>query len=300
MSPSKAAQPPKGEAAPRQVAPEEAAAKQDALFADVLCAVDEGPESLAAVEQAAGLAGPNGHVTLLAVTSFRFEGAHRGPAIGPMRAKGILDRAMQLMDAAQVPYSVEVDPAGPPSRVILDWANERDLLAIGAPATSWLEGMFTGGVAASAESSFTTPLLVGRSRPKDQPSDRRILIASDGLPGSEQLVEWAGRLAQVQGAEAILLHAIGLESSARRQRFGEQAERLEAAFDGKTDVRIQSGSARTVIVETARAVGASLIVMSSRRLKGVRAIGSVSRRVVHEGHCSVLLLPPERLLRRTV
>jgi nucleotide-binding universal stress UspA family protein len=35
--------------------------------------------------------------------------------------------------------------------------------------------------------------------------------------------------------------------------------------------------------------------MGSRRLEGLKALGSVSRRVVHEAHCSVMLMPPERL-----
>jgi nucleotide-binding universal stress UspA family protein len=265
------------------------------MFADVLCAVDGTPESLAAVEQAAILAGPNGHLTLLAVTSFRSEGAHRSPAIGPARAKRILDRAVEIAHEAQVPSTVEVDPATPPSEVILDWAAERDLLAIGAPATSWFGGMFMGGVAAAAEDSFTMPLLVARSISKARHSGRRILVASDGLDGSDELVELAGRLARRQGAEVILLHATGPGSSARRQRIDEQARRLQLAVDG-AEVRLQAGSARTVIVEVAAAVEASLVVMSSRRLKGLRAIGSVSRRVVHQGHCPVLLVPPERLL----
>jgi nucleotide-binding universal stress UspA family protein len=37
--------------------------------------------------------------------------------------------------------------------------------------------------------------------------------------------------------------------------------------------------------------------MGSRRLEGLRAMGSVSRRVVHQAHCSVLLVPPETLTR---
>jgi nucleotide-binding universal stress UspA family protein len=93
----------------------------------------------------------------------------------------------------------------------------------------------------------------------------------------------------------VLLHAIGLESKARRRRVEEQASRLQLSVAGACDVRLLKGSARSMIVETASAVDASLIVMSSRRLKGPRVIGSVSRRVVHEGHCSVLLVPPERL-----
>jgi nucleotide-binding universal stress UspA family protein len=50
-----------------------------------------------------------------------------------------------------------------------------------------------------------------------------------------------------------------------------------------------------VIVGVADSMGASLVVMGSRRLDGLRSMGSVSRRVVHEAPCSVLLVPPERL-----
>jgi nucleotide-binding universal stress UspA family protein len=269
-------------------------ARADAtMFADVLCAIDGTTESLAAVGQAAALADANGHLTLLEVTSFEAEGAYRSPAIAPLRAKGILDQAAGIVQAAGVRSTTEVDPASPPSSVVLDWAVERDLLAIGAPATSWFGGMFMGGVAVSAEGEFTTPMLVARTMPAEPRFASRILIASDGLAGSDALVDLGGRLARAQGASMVLLHAIGLESKARRRRVQEQARRLDLDVDDPSQVRLEGGSARSMIVETASALGASLVVMGSRRLRGLRVIGSVSRRVVHQGHCSVLLVPPE-------
>jgi nucleotide-binding universal stress UspA family protein len=272
----------------------QAAPSGSAAFADVLCAIDGTQESLAAVEQAAVLAGPNGHMTLLEVTSFEHQGFYRGPEILPAEATHIVHRAARIAEKSGVPFTVEVDPEAPPSRVVLDWAAKRDLLALGAPSTGWLGGIFRKGVAVTAEGSFTTPLLVARSTSPGEFA-RRILIASDGLPDSDALVEFAAGLARDQRASVVLLHAIGLEPKTRRRRVEEQASRLELAVDGESELRLEGGSARTVIVETANAVGASLIVMSSRRLNGLGVIGSVSRRVVHEGHCSVLLLPPERL-----
>ncbi len=266
-----------------------------AVFDDILCAVDGTQEAFAAIEQAAALAGPNGHITLLEVTSFEVEGDHRGPQILPQEATRIIQRAVQTAEKSGLPVSAEVDPEAPPSQVVLHWASERDLLAVGAPSTGWLGGMLKGGVAVTAEGSFTTPLLVSRSVSTSEQFARRILIASDGLPGSDALVEFAGGLARDRGADVVLVHAIGLESKARRRRVVELASRLLLVVGGASVVRLEKGSARSMIVETASAVGASLIVMSSRRLKGLLVIGSVSRRVVHEGHCSVLLMPPERL-----
>jgi len=270
----------------------------NATFENVLCAIDGTPESLAAVEQAAVLAGSNGHMTLLEVTSFESEGSYRGPAILPGEATRILHRAAQTAEESGVPFTAEVDPETPPSQVVLDWAAERDLLALGAPSTGWLGGMFRKGVAVAAEGSFTTPLLVSRSVSTGRPFPGRMLVASDGLAGSDALVDFAASLARDHGAKVVLLHAIGLESKARRRRVEEQASRLQVAVDGACELRMEAGSARAMIVEAAGDVKASLIVMSSRRLTGLRVIGSVSRRVVHEGHCSVLLVPPERLQAR--
>src|SRR5271165_2800266 len=109
----------------------EAAPMGKAMFADILCAIDGTEESLAAVEQAAMLAAPGGHMTLLEVTSFESEGSYRGPAILPAQATRILNRAVQTAEKSGVPFTVEVDPETPPSQVVLDWAAKRDLLALG-------------------------------------------------------------------------------------------------------------------------------------------------------------------------
>ncbi len=268
---------------------------QETPFKELLCAVDGSDESLATIEQAASLAAPDAMLTLLLITSHRFLGDHRAPAVLPTDAERMLKRAVDIARHAGVECRVEVDPASPPSHVILDWAANYDLLAIGAPATSWFGGMFLGGVAAGAERNFSTPLLIGRAM-APRTARPRVLVASDGGEGSDELVSLAARIARAQHAEATLVHAIGPETGFHPHRIERQAHELERALGGDSEVLIEPASARALVTETARALNASLVVMSSRRLSGAHAVGSVSRRMVHQGHCPVLLVPPEKLL----
>jgi nucleotide-binding universal stress UspA family protein len=266
------------------------------VFADILCAVDGTHRSYEAVRQAAALAGPGGALTLLAVTAEEGEGQYQRAAISPQRAERLLERAAGLAQHARVPCTTTVDPGGPPAQVVLDRAAAHDLLALGAPESSLLGGLLIDGVAHSAARSPTAPLLAARELPEQaERFGARIVVASDGLDGSDELVALAGRLAHEQGAEVTLLHAVGAESRARPHRISEQARKLDATLQAASTVCVQAGDAAEAILASAGDAAASLIVMGSRGRRGLKAIGSVSRRVLHDAHCSVLLVPPERL-----
>src|SRR5271166_5317568 len=262
----------------RRPAPE--GVTEERVFESALCAIDGTEDSLAAVDEAATLVGSGGHMTLLVATAYRAEGERRSPAIGPLRAKGMIDEAVAIATAGGLSCDVEVDPASPPSRVVIERARGHDLIAMGAPVGSWFAGLFLGGVAVTAERALPAPLL----------------FASDGLEASDELVDLAGRLARGRRAPAILLHAFGAHADRHPASVDEQARRLHAATDGGSEMRLAPGVAHTAIVGTSGAVGASLVLMCSRRHRGPAMFGSVSRRVVHQGERSVLLVPPERLL----
>jgi nucleotide-binding universal stress UspA family protein len=271
------------------------------MFADLLCAIRGTEGGFAAVEQAAALAGTQGHLTLLAVTSYRSGGAHRSPAIGPGRAAEILGRAQGIARELGVPYTSEVDPRSPPARVILDWSARYDLLALGAPASSWPAMWLSVGVGEKALREITCPLLVARPLAVDRRFGDRIVAASDGLEGSHAVVDLAAELACANGSSVTLVHVLGRESPIRRGRLGEQERLLEeqrltlerTLASGTSEVVVEPGRPADVIKSVAAATDASLIVMGSRRLGGLRGMGSVSRRVVHQARCSVLLFPPE-------
>jgi len=127
----------------------ETAKQARSLFPRILCAVNGTRGSVEAVRQATALAGSDGHLTLLAVSAIVGSGRYRTAALSSSHAKRIVDRAEETASEAGVACSRMIDPAAPPSEVILSRAKGHDLLAIGAPVSSWLGGVLTGGVAYS-------------------------------------------------------------------------------------------------------------------------------------------------------
>jgi nucleotide-binding universal stress UspA family protein len=264
------------------------------VFTNILCAVDGTRTSTAAVRTAAQLAGPDGHLTLLAVTAVSGSGAYATAAISPGRVDLVLRNAKRVADRAGVPSTTMADPGGPPVEVILERACDHDLLAIGAPVISWMGGMLLGSVATIALSRFTTPMLFARRSFTGSLRGRQILVASDGDEGSDRIVELATRLGQSQGAHVALVHALGAESKMNPRVIQRQARALRLALPDAGEPRIDPGKPWEVILDVAEDTRAALIVIGSRRLSGVRAFGSVSRRVVHGAPCSVLVVPPSQ------
>ncbi len=268
-----------------------------ATFEDVLCAVDGTKASLAAVEQAAQIAGPDGTMTLLAVTSATGSGRFRAAAIGPVRVRRVLERATRIAEEAGLSCESEIDPGGPPAEVIVEKARGHGLLAIGAPARSGL-GAFGGGVAVATLRTFATPLLLARPADPERPVLERVLIATDGSDSSERLVSLAATLLPGAGS-AILLHAQGAESRSHPHRIRAQHDALRAVVGERAHLLVEPGETCDTIVAAAEREHASLVVIGSRRLAGLGStLGSVSRRVVHALSCSVLVIPPEHLAQR--
>ncbi len=265
-----------------------------AVFTNILCAVDGTRASTAAVRMAVCLAGPTGRLTLLAVTAQSGAGRYATAAISPGRVTQVLNRAKRLAEAAGVPTTTIADPGGPPVKIILARASGHDLLAIGAPATSWIGGMLISGVAAASLSLLTTPALFVRASFTGSLGGREILVASDGQDGSDEIVELAGRLGLSQHAPVTLIHALGPESRARPHRIEAQARTLALMLPGGADTHVEPGKAGQVILAAAKRSKPAITVIGSRGLGGVLALGSVSRRVVHGAPCAVLLVPQGR------
>jgi nucleotide-binding universal stress UspA family protein len=244
-----------------------------------------------AVRQAASVTGRGGRLTLLAVV--RPAGAARVRAGAVARAKRTLDYSRRLAEAHGVRAEVLVDERGPVAKVLLERAEEHRLVALGAPAMSRHAHLLVGGVATQAAHLLPASLLVARRPPAKSAFGERIIVANDALDGSDDLLSFAIKLARRRKATLVMLHAARAESGFHPTRIARQSESLGRALGERSRTYVVPGRAKKVILETAAREDASLIVIGSRRVGGLRALGSVSERVVHEAPCSVLVVRPE-------
>jgi len=136
-------------------------------------------------------------------------------------------------------------------------------------------------------------VLIVRGNTSRSLEGRTILVASDGEPDSDRIVEVAARIGKSQGAVVTLVNALEGESHTNARHIRAQMQKLKRKGVNGADPVIEPGGAAEIILKASKSDKAALLVIGSRRLSGLRALGSVSRRVAHDAGCSVLLLPPE-------
>lgn len=259
-------------------------------FHQILCAVDGTRSSLAAVEQATQIMGPDGKLTLLAVTAPKGAGRFRSAALGGLHARRAIERATRIADRSGVSCDHVIDPGGPPAAVIAEYAEDHDLLAMGAPALTKF-GSLGATVATETLRTFTTPLLLARQQPAMVTS--AILLASDGSEASDLLVALASSLGGGRCERIVLVHAQGAESEARSHRIGAQRKLLERAYGKQLQTIVAPGDASDLIEAAAKEHACTLAMLGSRQRNSISALlGGVSRRAVRALRCSMLIVPP--------
>ena len=170
---------------------------------------------------------------------------------------------------------------GPPARVLLHAVEQRraTLLAVGTHGHSRASEILIGGVAGEMLHDAPCSVLVARPAPQPDAFPASIAVGVDGSPESE----------------AALVAATAL-----RRRF-DATLRVLVALRGKhvDHARVQR---RVPLVELAdehpvaalvrASEHADLVVVGSRGLHGIAALGSVSERVAHRARSSVLVVRP--------
>jgi nucleotide-binding universal stress UspA family protein len=252
-----------------------------APFPRILCALDGSRESRLALHQALVLADPGGVVRVVAVAESGFDRTYLEEAL---RAARLLGRR------AGVPVTTAVIEARDARRAILEATEGHSLLALGTRGRSRAEAIVLGGTAALALHASPIPVLVARPTPDWRAVGEHVLLATDGTPGTRGVAEIAGAIAARAGGIATLLHVGDRGRTEAHRELALEALDIGDATGAEPTLLFAPGRPVDVIVDAAREHGATLVVVGSRALGGLRALTSVSERVGASAPCSVLAL----------
>lgn len=237
------------------------------MFRRIVCGVDGSPEGFEALRQARRLLATDGR--LVAVTACEdFLAVHAGlnaPRVAAeLRAEAARTRDAAARALAGLEDAEALVVRGRPVDVLRRAVaqEEADLVALGSHGTGRGLGMLLGSVATTMLREAPCSVLLAR---RADAFPGRVLVGADGSENAAQ-------------AEAVA------------RSVGESVETITAP-DGRTAV---------AALEAASA-GARLLVLGSRGLRGVAALGSVGERVAHRARCSVLVVrqPPPAATKTT-
>jgi nucleotide-binding universal stress UspA family protein len=249
----------------------------------VLCGVDGSPAGFEALRQAIRLTPPGGR--LIAVTVYDPALAVHGGWDAPRLAEEITRAARSARDeAAELLAGRERSEArlvvGDPAETLLKLARRHraSLIVVGTHGRSRAAGIVLGGVATTLLHEAPCPVLVARAPSDPQRFPRVVAVGTDGSEHAQRAMLWAAAVAARFGAQLNVIVA------ARGGRL--DVERLRRI----PEVRIADASPVPALVSASADV--DLLVVGSRGLHGVRALGSVSEQVAHRAACSVVVVRP--------
>ena len=271
-----------------------------AVFGHVVCLTGLSPEGAVAEAHAALLARASGaRLTLYHACDVReYEDAHRPGEVADMRtaavrlARATLEAEAQATGVARARRQVVVERGSPTAatmaaavrrlgaEVVVMAPHDRGTLsrALGFSLTEATVDRLQGAV----------PVLCARGEARPY---RRILVATDFSAGSRRSFRLAARLAGLFGATVTVLHAVAGPADVDRalaslRRFvpRELARRAPRLV-------VEPGEPCAVILSTAKAIDAELVVLSTGGRDSLRdvVLGTHAQRVIRHAPCPVLV-----------
>jgi nucleotide-binding universal stress UspA family protein len=262
---------------------ETTSAQRRSVFSRVLVGIDGSEASREAARQAAILV--DGELTLLAaydiapaiggtgthVPAYMDEDLQREAATGSLR------RARN--DVATASPTGKIVRGRAATALISEVEREQDtLLVVGSHGLGRLAGFVIGSTATEVIHKAPCSVLVARNRGESDGFPNKVVVGVDGSPESAAAYAVARRLSERFNAELWPVVAAGGKSVDRRL--------VGQIIDG----RREESPDEPVAALVAAAADADLLVVGSRGLHGLKALGSVSERVAHQTHSSVLVV----------
>jgi nucleotide-binding universal stress UspA family protein len=257
-----------------------AQASEAQLFERILCGVDGTPASLVAVRQALRLQDEHGNVLLFAVANLA-QAAQAGMAaphaaeLMQHEAEAALAEALAIAPSASSKL-VNGDPVG----VLLKQAEaaRATLIAVGSHGRRRAAGLLLGTVAARMLRDATCSVLIARAARDSETWPQRIVAGVDGS------LESAAAFTVARSLAARFSGNVRAVASTKDQLDREAARAIAQELEEQGD--------RALNALVAASESADLVVVGSRGLHGLKALGSVSERVAHQARSSVLVVRP--------
>jgi nucleotide-binding universal stress UspA family protein len=252
------------------------------LFSRVLVGVDGSEAGFEACCQAVRLGDPQAVIEAVAVVHLA-EAMHAGMDAPQIADQFQRDAELALEHAAQL-IGDRVRPRFVNGFVTASLLREIEraeatLVVVGSHGHRRMTEILIGGVAGELLHIAPCAVLVARPAADPEGFPRSIVIGLDGSAAAEYALDAAERLAsrlrvQLRVITAVEGKSVDLE---RVRQCQPPAEEIDA---------------RPVEALVAASDAADLLVVGSRGLHGVKALGSVSERVAHQAACSVLVARP--------
>jgi nucleotide-binding universal stress UspA family protein len=258
----------------------DAQATEPPIFQRILCGVDGTPASLIAVRQALRLQGNDGSLLLSAVANLA-QAAQAGMASAHAAELMQHETEAALAEARAIaPSAFSTLVAGDPVTVLLQQAEaERaTLIAVGSHGRRRAAGLLLGSVAARMLRDATCSVLVARAARDAEAWPREIVVGLDGSAESAAAFTVARSVGERFGGGVRAL------ASEKDQLDREAAQAIAPGLE------VDDEPALDMLV--AASESADLVVVGSRGLHGLKALGSVSERAAHQARSSVLVVRP--------
>lgn len=251
-------------------------------FERVLCGIDASGAGLDAVRQTLALSRPDGELVLVGVSASH-QASHAGMlashAVETVEAeiRAALDDAREMARRGETRFV-----RGRPEEALLQIAAEfgATLVAVGSHERRRASGVLLGGVATRMLHDAPCSVLVARSRGEVEEFPSSIAAGVDGSAASLAAAVVAQELGKRVGARVELVAAKG----------GGSAEDCDLQAIEGSGVAVTYSEAKPLDALLEAAQDVDLLLVGSRGLRGLRALGSVSERIAHQAPCSVLVL----------